>query len=94
MHEYMVVDAFARQPLDGIPVAVFFDSGDLDPGRMQRILTELKGKASWFLPFDQGYQDGAGNPPNPQGLKTDYLWKRILTPCAFQIMPGGEFNIT
>jgi len=41
--------------------------------------THLKGKASWFLPFNQGYNDGAGNPPNPNGLKTDYLWKRILT---------------
>ena len=41
--------------------------------------TELKGKASWFLPFNQGWNDGAGNPPNPDGLKTDYLWKRILT---------------
>ena len=42
--------------------------------------THLKGKASWFLPFNQGWNDGAGNPPNPDGLKTDYLWKRILTP--------------
>ena len=41
--------------------------------------TELKKKASWFLPFDQGWNDGAGNPPNPDGLKTDYLWKRMLT---------------
>ena len=41
--------------------------------------THLKGKGSWFLPFDQGWNDGAGNPPNPNGLKTDYLWKRILT---------------
>jgi type I restriction enzyme R subunit len=41
---------------------------------------QLKGKASWFLPFNQGWNDGAGNPPNPDGLKTDYLWKRILTP--------------
>ncbi len=40
----------------------------------------LKGKASWFLPFDRGWNDGAGNPPNPDGLKTDYLWKEILTP--------------
>lgn len=45
-----------------------------------RMCTELKGKASWFLPFNQGWHDGAGNPPNPYGLKTDYLWKRILTP--------------
>jgi type I restriction enzyme, R subunit len=42
--------------------------------------TELTGKSSWFLPFDLGWNDGAGNPPNPDGLKTDYLWKRILAP--------------
>ncbi len=38
-----------------------------------RMCAELRGKASWFLPFNQGYNDGAGNPPNPDGLKTDYL---------------------
>ncbi len=41
--------------------------------------TELKGKASWFLPFNRGWNDGAGNPPNPNGLKTDYLWKQVFT---------------
>jgi type I restriction enzyme R subunit len=45
-----------------------------------RFCTQLAGKGSWFLPFNQGRNDGAGNPPNPDGLKTDYLWKRILTP--------------
>ena len=45
-----------------------------------RYCTHLKGKDSWFLPFNQGWNDGAGNPPNPEGIKTDYLWKRILTP--------------
>ncbi len=45
-----------------------------------RMCTHLKGKSSWFLPLNQGYNDGAGNPPNPVGLKTDYLWKRLLTP--------------
>jgi len=44
-----------------------------------RFCTHLKGKGSWFLPFNQGWNDGAGNPPNPDGLKTDYLWKRVLT---------------
>ncbi len=44
-----------------------------------RFCTHLKGKGSWFLPFNLGWSDGAGNPPNPNGLKTDYLWKRILT---------------
>ena len=47
-----------------------------------RMCTELRGKASWFLPFNRGYRDGAGNPPNPDGLKTDYLWKQILTPAG------------
>ncbi|MEW5705794.1 MAG: type I restriction endonuclease subunit R [Actinomycetota bacterium] len=41
--------------------------------------THLAGKASWFLPFNKGYNDGAGNPPNPHGIKTDYLWREILT---------------
>ncbi|MCL5999729.1 MAG: type I restriction endonuclease, partial [Chloroflexi bacterium] len=45
-----------------------------------RMCTHLNGKGSWFLPFNQGWNDGAGNPPNPNGLKTDYLWRRILTP--------------
>jgi type I restriction enzyme R subunit len=41
--------------------------------------THLQGKASWFLPFNRGWNDGAGNPPNPNGLKTDYLWQEVLT---------------
>jgi len=40
--------------------------------------THLQGRASWFLPFNKGWNDGAGNPPNPSGLETDYLWKRVL----------------
>jgi len=44
--------------------------------------TELKGKASWFLPFNKGWNAGAGNPPNPDGLKSDYLWKVLLTPAG------------
>jgi len=47
-----------------------------------RMCTELRGKGSWFLPFNKGHNDGAGNPPNPHGLKTDYLWKEVLTPAG------------
>ena len=43
-----------------------------------RFCTHLKGKASWFLPFNRGWNDGAGNPPNPDGIKTDYLWCEVL----------------
>ena len=43
--------------------------------------TKLAGKASVFLPFNKGRDDGAaGNPVNPNGLKTDYLWEEVLTP--------------
>ena len=44
-----------------------------------KFCTQLRGKASWFLPFNRGWNDGAGNPPNPNGLKTDYLWKQVLS---------------
>ena len=44
-----------------------------------RFCTHLKGKASWFLPFNRGWNDGAGNPPNPDGIKADYLWREVLT---------------
>ncbi len=44
-----------------------------------RFCTHLRGKASWFLPFNRGWNDGAGNPLNPNGLKTDYMWRDILT---------------
>jgi type I restriction enzyme R subunit len=47
-----------------------------------RMCTELRGKGSWFLPFNKGHNDGGGNPPNPHGLKTDYLWKEVLTPAG------------
>ena len=43
-----------------------------------KFCTHLQGKKSWFLPFNKGWNDGAGNPPNPNGLKIDYLWKQIL----------------
>ena len=44
-----------------------------------KFCTHLQGKASQFLPFNRGDQDGAGNPTNPNGLKTDYLWQQVLT---------------
>ncbi|MCD8290760.1 MAG: DEAD/DEAH box helicase family protein, partial [Prevotella sp.] len=40
---------------------------------------KLCGKDSWFLPFNKGVNDGAGNPVNKNGLKTSYLWEDILT---------------
>ena len=38
-----------------------------------RFCTQLRGKSSWFLPFNRGWNDGAGNPPNPSGIGTGVL---------------------
>lgn len=46
-----------------------------------KFCTHLRGKGSWFLPFNKGWNDGAGNPPS-LGLKTAYLWQDILTPVG------------
>lgn len=40
--------------------------------------TQLKKEKSYFLPFNKGYNNSAGNPPT-DSIKTDYLWKEILT---------------
>ena len=40
--------------------------------------TQLKAERTYFLPFNKGNNNGAGNPLN-EGIKTDYLWKEILT---------------
>ncbi|MFB7248324.1 2,3-dihydro-3-hydroxyanthranilate isomerase [Streptomyces populi] len=49
MHTYMVVDAFARRPLTGNPVAVFFAGDDLSAGRMQCIAREMNLSESTFV---------------------------------------------
>lgn len=48
--------------------------------------SELKKKESNFIPFNKGLNDGkpnppfgAGNPVNPNGLKTHYLWEEVLS---------------
>lgn len=43
-----------------------------------RMCTWLSGKSSWFLPFNKGVNGGAGNPVNPHGVRTAYMWEEIL----------------
>ena len=79
-----VLDAVQQYQRDRDPKELLFQFGRcavhfaVDDHEV-RFCTHLKGKASWFLPFNKGYDDGAGNPPNPHGLATDYLWKETLT---------------
>src|SRR5450756_2496765 len=44
-----------------------------------KFCTKLASKDSLFLPFNKGSNDGAGNPPDPSGIKTRYLWHDVLT---------------
>ncbi|MCF7871627.1 DEAD/DEAH box helicase family protein [Candidatus Woesearchaeota archaeon] len=39
--------------------------------------TKLEGKRTRYLPFNQGDNNGAGNPLNPDGYKTAYLWEYV-----------------
>lgn len=39
--------------------------------------TRLSGRTTRFLPFNQGHDHRAGNPPNPEGHRTAYLWERV-----------------
>lgn len=41
--------------------------------------THLVDDKTWFLPFNKGYNEGAGNPPSTTGMKTGYMWEEILT---------------
>jgi type I restriction enzyme R subunit len=41
--------------------------------------TKLDGAGTFFLPFNLGHNYGKGNPPNPFGHKTAYLWDEVLT---------------
>ena len=41
--------------------------------------TKLDGTNTFFLPFNLGHNYGKGNPPNPFGHKTSYLWDEVLT---------------
>jgi type I restriction enzyme R subunit len=45
--------------------------------------TKLDGKSTRFLPFNLGHNLGRGNPPNPNGHKTSYLWERVWSKDAW-----------
>ncbi len=42
-----------------------------------RMTTKLQGPETVFLPFNRGNEGGAGNPPNPDGHRTAYLWEEV-----------------
>jgi type I restriction enzyme R subunit len=54
----------------------------VDPDRVA-MTTKLAGGKTRFLPFNLGHDGGAGNPPNPNGHRTSYLWERVWTRDAW-----------
>ena len=40
--------------------------------------TRLAKEKTFFLPFNKGKNNGSGNPENPDGFKTAYLWEEVL----------------
>ena len=45
--------------------------------------TRLSGSSTRFLPFNRGYKLGKGNPPNPDGHRTAYLWEQVWSRDAW-----------
>lgn len=69
-------DRDATQPLLQFGRCVVHFAVDPDEVYMT---TRLSGNSTFFLPFNRGHNHGAGNPPNPFGHKTAYLWEDVLS---------------
>ena len=54
----------------------------VDPDEVY-MTTRLSGRATYFLPFNLGNGTGAGNPVNPGGYKTYYLWEKVWERDSF-----------
>lgn len=77
-----VQDAVKQYRLDRDPKEPLFQFGRclahfaVDP-LLVYVTTELRGGRTAFLPFNQGYNLGAGNPPSWKGFATGYLWEQV-----------------
>jgi type I restriction enzyme R subunit len=56
--------------------------------------TKLDGKSTRYLPFNLGYNNGAGNPPNPNGYRTAYLWEQVWTKDSFMDIIGKFLHLS
>jgi hypothetical protein len=88
-----VQDAVEQYRRDRDPRERLFEFGRcvvhfaVDDSEVQ-MCTELKGKGSWFLPFNTGYNDGAGNPPIRRASRLSTSGKRSLLRRALPILLG------
>jgi type I restriction enzyme R subunit len=77
-----VLDAVRQYRQDRDPKEPLFAFGRclahfaVDPALVY-VATALSGSKTVFLPFNQGYNLGAGNPPSWKGFSTAYLWEQV-----------------
>ena len=55
--------------------------------------TKLAGQSTRFLPFNLGHDGGRGNPPNPAGHRTSYLWERVWARDAWMDLLGRFVHV-
>jgi type I restriction enzyme R subunit len=55
--------------------------------------TRLEGKHTYFLPFNQGNNGGAGNPPNSNGYASAYLWEDLFAPDSILELVGSFIHL-
>ncbi|WP_327348728.1 type I restriction endonuclease subunit R [Streptomyces europaeiscabiei] len=58
-----------------------------------RMTTHLDGENTYFLPFNQGNNGGAGNPVNEHGPATAYLWEQVMAPDAWLDIFGSTLFV-
>ncbi len=64
----------------------------VDPDEVY-MTTKLDGPKTRYLPFNLGNNNGAGNPNNPTGYRTAYLWERILERDSWMDIVGRFLHI-
>ena len=55
--------------------------------------TKLAGARTLYLPFNLGHNTGKGNPPNPDGYKTNYLWKYVWAKDSWMDIIGRFLHV-
>jgi type I restriction enzyme R subunit len=55
--------------------------------------TRIDGSKTYWLPFNKGHNFGAGNPVNPAGYRTDYLWRDILSKDSWLEIVGRFIHL-
>lgn len=64
----------------------------VDPDEVY-MTTKLEADKTKYLPFNLGFENGAGNPPNPKGYKTSYFWEQVLVKDSWMDIVGRYLHL-